>query len=94
MFSPFGYAHMMDRVPPFAGLGVVGLVLFGLLAAAVLAVMFWALVRRPLTHPSAPTAQPVAPPAIDTARAIARERLARGEIDAEQFRAIIEALSS
>lgn len=95
MIGPFGYGHMVDRIPPFGGLGILGLLLFGLLVAAVLAIVFWALTRQAgakrLT-PSAPA--PPAPTAADTAREIARQRLARGEIDPEQFRAIIEALSS
>ena len=66
---------------PLASLG------FLILLGVMVALMIWAIVRKPKTVVPATVA-----PASDTALAIARERLARGEIDAEQYVTIFEAL--
>ena len=76
------------------GHGAFALFVFLALAVAT-AVVIWMVVR----HRSAAAAtgqsaiEPTVPSASDTALAIARERLARGEIDPEQYTAIISALN-
>jgi len=93
MLGPFGYGHMMGGLRPLGGLGVAGLVLFLVFAAVVVGIIIWAIARRPHSQPQLPAVQAV-PSAGDTALQIARERLARGEIDPEQYRAIVGALST
>jgi len=85
--------RMMDGSAPFAGLGIVALIGVLLLAVVVIALVVWAVVHAPRTSGDARHAGlTAAPPAQDTALAIARERLARGEIDPEQYGAIVAAL--
>lgn len=72
----------------FDGFGHVGFLLTLVFAAVAIGLIVWVVVRRP--KPAiAPSA---APQASDTALAIARERLARGEIEPEQYVAILDAL--
>jgi len=93
MLGPIAFRHMMGGIQPFGGPGLLGLFLFLALTAIVVAAVIWAITRHKGTeHQLAAT--PLAPSAADSARQIARERLARGEIDPEQYRAIIEALST
>lgn len=93
--------RMMERGfdGPLAGHGV--FLGFGLLvvAAIVVALIVWAVARKPATAggsqaTGAQVATPVlmAPSVADSALDIARTRLARGEIDVEQYKAIAEAL--
>ncbi len=89
----YGGQRMMD-----GGLGLGG---FGILAAigfvigiAVIALIIWAIVHKPTR--SAASAGITPAPAVtsgDAALAIARDRLARGEIDPEQYTAIASALN-
>lgn len=86
--SPFGAGG-------FGGFGLLPLIGFVVLAAIVVAVVVWAIAhKRPATDAAVgAAASPATPaPAGDAALAIARERLARGEIDPDQFVAIIAAL--
>lgn len=96
--APFGsglfYGPMHDGFFfPFAGW------LFGLLVtAAIVALVVWLIVRA-ARHGAGQTSEPAAAPAPDAASTdealrIARERLARGEIDVEQYRTIVQALTS
>lgn len=99
MNAALGYGRvvppqMMDRgfgdYGMFGGHGVVvGLVLV-IIAAIVIALVIWAATRKPSgSHGSAPASvTPSADPALD----VARERLARGEIDPDQYVAIVTAL--
>ncbi len=85
--------HMADGFGGYGALWMIGLVVLGALIAAL---VIW-LVTRGRSHPVA--ANPQAPgvpvsPASDTALDIARQRLARGEIDPEQYTAIVTALKS
>lgn len=95
----FGGHRMMGGVPYAAGYGGFGLLpLIGLLvlAAIVVVLAIWAIARKRSAHTAAPGAvTPSSPHAagVDPALAIARERLARGEIDAEQYAAIAAALT-
>ncbi|GAB4284480.1 MAG: hypothetical protein Kow0067_06400 [Coriobacteriia bacterium] len=79
---------------PFGGIVVA--VGFLVVLAAVVGLVVWAVTRKSRvasgTAPLDPGARNV--PAPDEALRIARERLARGEIDAEQYTAIAEALRS
>lgn len=91
----FGYVPMHDGLFfPLAGW------LFGLLVtAAVVALVVWLIVRasrRGAGSTSAPVAMSGAPAgsASDDALRIARERLARGEIDVEQYQTIVRALTT
>lgn len=88
--SPFG----MDGFGGFALLPLIG---FIVLAAIVAAVVIWTVARkRPSTGATpgaigATTAMPAS--SGDAALSIARERLARGEIEPEQYTAIVAALN-
>jgi uncharacterized membrane protein len=84
MMGSTGFA----RGAGFGLFGPIASLLFVLLLAAIVALVVWAILRKP-TRAHGTTAAPVA----DTALAIARERLAKGEIDAEQYLAIASALS-
>lgn len=95
MGTQFGYGPMMGgqhSVLGFGGIGVFAIFAFFVFAAIIIAVVIWAVARKH-GHSGTHTA-PVAPatPAADTALAIARERLARGEIDPGQYTAIVAAL--
>ena len=81
-------ARMMGDLGYHSGARLIGAVLFLLVIAAIVGLIVWLIVRKPRVAPT--TAAPVAG---DTALAIARERLARGEIDPEQYRAIVAALT-
>lgn len=96
--APFGrglfYGPMHDGLFfPFAGW------LFGLLVtAAIVALVVWLIVRA-ARHGAGRTSELPAAPAPDSvstddALRIARERLARGEIDVEQYRTIVQALTT
>lgn len=77
----------------FGGFGIFAHVGFFILVAIVIAIVIWAIARN-RGHASASGA-PVAAQAAtadDAALAIARERLARGEIEPEQYTAIVAAL--
>ncbi|MDI6901341.1 MAG: hypothetical protein QMC79_06590 [Anaerosomatales bacterium] len=79
---------------PFGGIVVA--VGFLVVLAVVIALVVWAVTRRSRTTSGA---VPIdtgtrTTPAMDEALRIARERLARGEIDAEQYTTIAEALRS
>ena len=99
MGTQFGYGTMMGGqqlarhgMLGFGGFGVFAFFAFLVLAAIIVAIVIWAVARKhghsgTHTAPQAPTAS-----AGDTALAIARERLARGEIDPEQYTAIVAAL--
>lgn len=83
-----GAGRMMRGGLVFDGFGHVGFLFTLVFAAVVIGLIVWAVVRRP--KPAiAPSA---APPAADSALGIARERLARGEIEPEQYVAILDAL--
>ncbi|MDZ4064850.1 MAG: hypothetical protein U1E22_09315 [Coriobacteriia bacterium] len=81
-----------------------GVILMGLGLIVIVGLIIWLVVAqsRPhtgvATHPtyaSTPAFPPVAAsPVVDPAETIARERLARGEIDAEEFQRIAAALRS
>lgn len=100
MYTQYGNAMMggqrlMDGYGlRFGGLGIIAVVGFFILAAVVAALIIWAIARKS-SH--AATAAPAIPttvaPTEDTALAIARDRLARGEIDADQYTAIASALN-
>lgn len=102
MPGQFALRHMEGGIHPFGGLGLLGLMLFLVFAAIVIALVIWSITRarspqhQPVTAHPAAMAPPAgsAPSASDSARQIARERLARGEIDPDQYRGIIEALST
>lgn len=94
--------EMMDYGHGF-GLGFIGPILLLILGAVLVAVLIWALTQhRTRAHlanaPSTTTVgSPLTPPPTarvveDDALRIARERLARGEIDVEQYTVIAEAL--
>lgn len=79
----------------FGGFGLFGILGFIVLAALVIGIVVWAVAhKRPAADVTVAAATtPVTPaPAGDAALAIARERLARGEIDPDQFVAIVAAL--
>lgn len=80
----------------FGGVGFLAVLGFVVLAAIVVAIVIWAITRkRPAAE--AMTGAPISPAspasAGDPALTIARERLARGEIDPDQYTAIVTALS-
>ncbi|MCL4078622.1 hypothetical protein MX659_03275 [Coriobacteriia bacterium Es71-Z0120] len=79
---------------PFAG-WLVGF----LVTAAIVALVVWLIVRASRhgagsAHAVMPAGAPPAPSPADDALRIARERLARGEIDVEQYRSIVQALTT
>lgn len=85
--------HMADGFGGYGALWMIGLVILG---AIIVALVIW-LVTRSRTHPVSASPQALgapASPATDTALDIARQRLARGEIDPEQYTAIATALKS
>jgi len=102
MIGQLAFRHMMGGLHPFGGLGLLGGILFLVFTAIVVALVIWALTRNHGTQPqpaavySGPASAPVGsvPSVSDSARQIARERLARGEIDPQQYRAIVEALDT
>ena len=101
MFTQYGNAiargRMMGGAPlgldGFGGLGIAALIGFVVIAAIVVAIIIWAVTRKSPSGPAAASsAQPTTLPE-DAALVIARERLARGEIDPEQYSAIVAALN-
>ena len=70
------------------GLGFLGLLAFLLVSAVVIGLIVWLVLGRRSASGSATSVAS----ASDTALAIARERLARGELDPEQYVAILDAL--
>ena len=104
MFTQYGNAiaggqRMMGGAPlgmdGFGGLGIAALIGFVVLAAIIVAVVIWAIARKSPSGGAGvtPQSQPAAL-SEDAALAIARERLARGEIEPEQYTAIVAALNS
>jgi len=102
MFTQYGDAiaggqRMMGGAPlgmhSFGGLGIAALIGFVVIAAIVVAIIIWAIARRSPSGSASvvPTSQPAL--SEDAALAIARERLARGEIDPDQYIAIVAALN-
>lgn len=83
-----GAGRMMRPAAGLLGMGPLEAIFFVLMAAAVVALVVWLLVRKPKQLAAIATAAPVP----DSALAIARERLARGEIDADQYFSIVTAL--
>ena len=79
---------MMRPAAGLLGIGPLEAVFLVLMAAAVVALVVWLLVRKP----KAPAAIATAVAVPDSALAIARERLARGDIDADQYFRIVTAL--
>lgn len=80
----------------FGGLAFLPVIGFFVLAAIVVAVVIWAVARkRPATDATAGAVGSTTVPASsgDAALAIARDRLARGEIEPEQYTAIVTALN-
>lgn len=92
----YGYGTMGQRFAENGhGFSVGPLAFFGflLIAAAIVALIVWAIARRSARmHGPAGTSLPAAPAAEDAAIAIARERLAKGEIDPDQYAAVVAAL--
>lgn len=93
--TELAYGPMHDGLLfPFAGW-----LLGSLVTAAIVALVVWLIVRASRrdagsTHTAIQsTASPGTSPADDALR-IARERLARGEIDVEQYRSIVQALTT
>ena len=102
MIGHVALGHMMGGIRPFGGPGLLGFALLLAVTAIVVALVMWAITRpndaqrQPAAAVAAshtPSGSP-APPASDAARQIARERLARGDIDPEQYRVIIDALNT
>lgn len=82
-----GAGRMVGRAVGFGGFGHVLVVGYVLLVILIAGLVIWAIARKPrVALAGAPL------PVADAALTIARERLARGEIDAEQYVAIITAL--
>ncbi|MBN2848435.1 MAG: hypothetical protein JXP72_08320 [Coriobacteriia bacterium] len=95
----YGGRMIGDGLFGFGGLGILALIGFLFFTAVVVALGVWAVSRgrKPGSTPGAQTssaAPTTAAPVGDTALAIARERLARGEIDPEQYTAIVTALGT
>lgn len=91
-FGPGTIAYgqrMMDGGGVPGGFGIAALFLAVVAAVIVVAIVVWTVSRA---HRSPTVAS--APPAGDTALEIARERLARGEIDPGQYTAIVAALKT
>lgn len=86
-----GAGRMMRPVAGFLGIGPIQLLAFMAVGALIVGVILWALFHKPKTD-AAYTPATLAP-AADTAIAIARERLARGEIEPDQYVAIVTALA-
>ncbi len=101
MGTQFGNGVMMggQQFLPHSALGFGGFSIFAhvgffILAAIVVAIVIWAITRKHgHTSTSGTPATAQAASAEDAALAIARERLARGEIDPGQYTAIVAALS-
>lgn len=100
MYTQYGNAmmggqRMMDGYGlRFGGLGIIAAVGFIIIAAVVVAIVIWAIARKSShTAPAVPAALGTATPTEDSALAIARDRLARGEIDPDQYTAIASALN-
>jgi uncharacterized membrane protein len=75
------------------GFGIFAFVGFFIVAAIVVAVVIWAIARKPARNTAAAApAVTGAAPAEDAALVIARERLARGDIEPDQYVAIVAAL--
>jgi len=78
----------------FGGFGLFALVGFVIAGALIVGLVIWAIARKPRAHAALTPGEGVtAPPVADSALAIARDRLARGEIQPEQYAAIAAALS-
>ncbi len=85
--------RMMDSNPfLFGGFGVILLIGAFVLVAIVIGLIVWAVARKPRATAALQPGSLATAPAGDTALAIARERLARGEIEPEQYTAIVAAL--
>jgi len=84
-----GAGRMMRPAAGVLGIGPLEAIFFVLMAGAVVALVVWLLVRKPKPTAAIATAAAAVP---DSALAIARERLARGDIDADQYFRIVTAL--
>jgi uncharacterized membrane protein len=92
--GPMMYGQrMMERSDVFGGFWIFAIAGVLLITAIAIAVIVWAIARSHKTPGGAHSpGSYAAPPAADSALAIARERLARGEIDPEQYATIVAAL--
>lgn len=88
MRSMAGAGRFVDGGVGLGGFAWFAHAAFVLLVLAGIVVLVWALTRRPRHAAVAPVTS-----AVDAASAIARERLARGEIDPDQYLAIVAALN-
>lgn len=88
--SMAGAGRFIDGGVGLGGFAWVAHAAFVLLVLAGIAVLAWALTRKPRATVAV---APSATSAVDAASAIARERLARGEIDPDQYLAIVAALN-
>jgi len=77
----------------FGGFGIFALFAFFILVAIGVAIVIWAIARKHghTAQAGAPVASQIATTE-DTALTIARERLARGDIEPDQYTAIVAAL--
>jgi uncharacterized membrane protein len=101
MYAQYGNAMMGGQrvldaghmgLGTLGGFGIFALVGFLIFVGLVLALIIWLVARKPsASQPAVPAAPGLS--SEDTALAIARERLARGEIDPDQYTAIASALS-
>lgn len=77
----------------FGGFGLAAFVGIMLLAIIVIVLIAWAVARKPSSTSASSTTAPAVPTAGDPALSIARDRLARGDIEPEQYTAIVNALN-
>jgi uncharacterized membrane protein len=90
-YGPLGYAPRL--VGGFGGAGIGALMFLGFVAVVCLVV--WLLYRSSKSRTPASTTTQMAPPAApaDAAMQIVRERLARGEIDADEYEKLMAMLA-
>lgn len=102
MYTQFGNGTMMGgqrMMDTFGfgglgGLGIIAFIGFMIVGAIVVGLVIWAIARKPAgSNATTPLSSASAATAEEGAIAIARTRLARGEIEPEQYTAIVNALN-
>lgn len=90
MFAQTGYGNMMAGQHVLGAFGILPVIGI-LVTASIVALVIWAIARKH-SHGIVAVSGGSPPSTADNALSIVRERLARGEIEPEQYTAVVAAL--